>query len=227
MPSEKKLQKGDGYPDTRKLVLGWIIDIILQTLELPPHRKARLQEIFEYLQHRDRVGLSKWQKILGELHSMALGIPGCHGLFSCLQKELKYVEHDRIRITQPTHDLIDDFEHLSQSLEDRPTFLSEIVPDHPVTVGPHDASGKGMGGVWLPAVTNTHLQPILWRATFPRTVQSRLVSYDNPSGTITNSDLELPGCVAHQDVLLQEVDCAQRTILPATGGQYSFGFMAS
>jgi hypothetical protein len=36
--SVKKLLQGDAYWGTRKLVLGWIIDTILMTLELPQHR---------------------------------------------------------------------------------------------------------------------------------------------------------------------------------------------
>jgi hypothetical protein len=43
--STKKLKQGDAYWDTRKLVLGWIIDTVLMTLELPQHRKDRLLSI--------------------------------------------------------------------------------------------------------------------------------------------------------------------------------------
>lgn len=71
-----------------------------------------------------------------------------------------------------------------------------------------------MGGVWLPAVTNSNLTPILWRSEFPSDIQKDLVSFKNPNGSITNSDLELAGCIGHQDILLQEVDCAMRTITP-------------
>ena len=40
------------------------------------------------------------------------------------------------------------------------------------------------------------------------------MSYDNPHGIITNSDLELAGCIGHQDVLLQEVNCTGHTVFP-------------
>lgn len=214
VPSIKKFLKGDGYPTTRKVVLGWIVDTIHCTLELPPHRKQRLKDIFDYLRGRDRVGLSKWRKILGELRSMSIGIPGSRGLFSCLQNELKLVEQDRIRLTQATLDMLRDFELLALSLSECPTALSELVPDYPVAIGPHDASGQGMGGVWLPATTNSNLGPILWRAKFPPEVTRELVSFENPKGAITNSDLELAGAIGQQDVLVQEVNCAGRTILP-------------
>jgi hypothetical protein len=38
------------------------------------------------------------------------------------------------------------FEHLAQNLGRRPTAIAELVPDHPVAIGPHNASGRGMGG---------------------------------------------------------------------------------
>jgi hypothetical protein len=86
VPSIKKLLKGDAYLDMLKIVLGWILDTLKGMIELPPHQKQRLREIFEYLLHQTRVGTNTWQKILGELHSMAIGIPGSQGLFSMLHK---------------------------------------------------------------------------------------------------------------------------------------------
>ena len=40
--SLSKLEKGDGAWATRKTILGWILDTLRQTLELPPHRKVKL-----------------------------------------------------------------------------------------------------------------------------------------------------------------------------------------
>jgi len=212
--SVKKFLKGDACLSTRKVVLGWIIDTLRGTLELPPHRIARLQEIFDYLRGRDRVGIAKWRKFLGELRSMSLGIPGSRGLFSMLQEGLKYTDQDRIKITPEIKDQLLDFEFLTRDLGSRPTAIAELVPDHPVAIGPHDASGMGMGGVWLPAVSNSNLDPVLWRARFPQHITANLVSYDNPNGTINNSELELAGLVGHQDILQQEVNCTGRTVVP-------------
>ena len=54
--SVKKLRKGDGSWTTRKQVLGWIID----TLELPAHRKQDLSQIFYSLQSAKRVSEKRW-----------------------------------------------------------------------------------------------------------------------------------------------------------------------
>jgi hypothetical protein len=214
VPSIKKFKKGDGSMQTVKNVLGWILDTVRGTLELPPHRRQRLSDIFADVKGQTRMAVSKWHKILGELRSMSIGVPGSKGLFSTLQTALQFTEANRIRITPEMHDQLADFELLANDLGSRPTAIAELVPDHPVAIGPHDASGTGMGGAWFPATTNSNLTPLLWRAKFPESIQNELVSDSNPTGTINNSQLELAGNIAHQDVLAQHVDCSGRTIVP-------------
>ena len=214
VPSLKKMLAGDSHLSTRKVVLGWVLDTVTQTLELPPHRIQRLQDIFESLRGKTRVPVKLWHKVLGELRSVSIGIPGSRGLFSLLQEGLRHTDRHRIRITPEMRDQLDDFEHLAATVQSRPTELAEIVPDHPIALGPHDASGTGMGGAWLPATTDSNLSPIIWRAKFPTHIQERLVSYSNPHGDITNSDLEMAGLLAQQDILAQQVNCRGRTMLP-------------
>jgi hypothetical protein len=40
--STKKMQKGDDTWATRKLVLGWILDTVNKTIQLPPHKVDHL-----------------------------------------------------------------------------------------------------------------------------------------------------------------------------------------
>ena len=212
--SLSKLAKGDAKWATRKVLLGWIVDTVAETIELPDHRRARLLAILENLKDRRRVSVKDWHKALGELRSMILAVPGGRGLFSTLQTGFKQSDKHRIRITQPMADAIADLHHLALDLGSRPTRLGEVVPDIPVAIGAADASGAGMGGVWLSA--DTAFQPIVWRATFPPLIQSDLVSTTNPHGRITNSDLELAGQIAHLDVLNQHNDCRERTVSTLT-----------
>ena len=206
--SLKKLLKGDGAWDTRKLILGWIIDTYRRTIELPPHRHARLQEIFDSLKGRTRISTKKWQKVIGELRFMSLAIPGSGGLFSALQLGLKHSDKHRVRITKHIAAHLADFERLAQSLMDRPTRLGEIVPDTPVILGTVDACKAGMGG----AIFSVDHDPILWRAPFPTRIQRRLVSDAHPTGDITNSDLEQAGILAQAEVITQEFDVRERTV---------------
>ena len=209
--SVKKLNKGDAKWGTRKIILGWLIDTYRQTIELPPHRAQRLHEILHDLLHKRRISLSKWQKSLGELQSMVLALPGGNGLFSTLYTAFgDRLSTTRLRLTRPIQDAIQDLIVLADDLTSRPTRIGEIVCTLPVTYGTADASGQGMGGVWLSA--DPTFQPTLWRTEFPRGIQSQLVSTDNPNGKISNSDLELAGQIAAQDIIVQIRDCRERTL---------------
>ncbi|WP_317202287.1 hypothetical protein [Janthinobacterium sp.] len=60
--SLSKLAKGDAKWATRKVLLGWIVDTVSETIELPEHRRTRFLEILETLQSRRRVSLKDWHK---------------------------------------------------------------------------------------------------------------------------------------------------------------------
>ena len=69
-----------------------------------------------------------------------------------------------------------------------------------------------MGGInSIPAV-NGSVAPVLWRHKFPEWVQRDLVSFNNPNGSINNSNLELTGSIAHNGVLARHADVRERTI---------------
>ena len=211
--SIKKLEKGDDGWSTEKVILGWLVNSQSKTISLPQHRQDRLHSILDTMLRRKRATVNEWQRLLGELRSMSLALPGSSGCFSHLQEALGKASN-RIKITHSVRDQLLDFKWIANSLSTRPTHLAEVVPTPPSYFGSMDAAKEGMGGVWFPPVKPQPLSirshksqeltnPILWRARFPDSIQSQLVSYDNPAGTITNSDLELAGAVAHDDVLVQ------------------------
>lgn len=215
--SLRKLQKGDARWAPRKNVLGWILDTIHETLELPPRRLQRLHDILQDLPRtKTRIAVSAWHKVLGELRSMTLAVPGLRGFFSLLQEALRKVHKRRIRLTDAAHDFLDDIRWLVDSLSSRPTRFREVVPTAVRVLGATDACRMGMGGVLFLPTKHQSLQPILWRAPFPPSITSNLVSFDNPSGTITNSDLELAGTIAQHDVLNQVADVRECTIATLT-----------
>jgi hypothetical protein len=209
--SIKKLNNGDGKWATRKTLLGWVVDTITNTIELPPNRADKLHSILTTLIRRKRVSLRHWQQYLGELRSMILAIPGGRGLFSTLYTGLTQNTRDhRVRIRKPMHDALSDLHHLAQDLSNRPTCLGEIVDAPPSAMGTADASGGGMGGVWLAPQPTFPLN--IWRHPFSRDIQQRLITTENRQGTITNSDLELAAQIMAQDILTQLRDCRERTI---------------
>ena len=163
-----------------------------QTLELPPHRKQLLADIFTHLASVRRVSHKKWQQYLGQLRFVSVAIPGSAGLFSALQLALNKAKGNRVRITASLRSHINAFASLAASLARRPTHLAEIVPQDPSLLGATDAAKAGMGGVYFDATE----QGYVWREPYPEDIQSCLVSWKNPHGTITNSDLKHAGQIA-------------------------------
>jgi hypothetical protein len=236
--SVKKLLKGDASWSTCKTILGWIIDSVAMTVTLPPRRLQRLGELLASIPPTQRrLSLEKWHQLLGELRSMALALPGARGLFSHLQAALRTKQSNRVRLTTGFHSALHDFRWIQTNLHSRPTRLYELVPTHPVLEGMHDASRDGAGGVWIPHPTavgrsvKLHIAeadgayhrptvrtvgPIVWRCSFPPTITSQLVSWDNPHGAINNSELELLGSFWHHDVAAQCFDVRERTLLSRT-----------
>lgn len=132
--SVKKLGKGDGQWSTQKQILGWELDTLAQTIQLPAWRLKRLEDLLsEYPRTKRRVATYKWQRALGELRSMCLAIPGLRGLFSLLQEALKVNNKprqatktnnqptQRVKLTPQVHDFLDDVRWIVGTLQDRPT----------------------------------------------------------------------------------------------------------
>ena len=199
--SVKKLRQGDAYWSTQKTILGWDFDTEAETLHLPPHRLARLYSLLDaFPPTRRRAPISEWHQLLGELRSMAAALPGALGLFSALQDALRRGDRHRVRLNRRVFDSLADFRTIADSLRDRPTRFRELVPvGDPVAQGACDACQSGMGGVWfLPSAP-----PIVWRTQFPAKVRTTLVTSDNRAGTVSISDLELAGTLAHKQILVQ------------------------
>ena len=110
-----------------KTVLGWVINTVEQTIELPEHRKEQLLSFFINLRQQTSVPFKKWHQILGELQSVVIGISGSRGLFSMLQLALQKVDsNDHIRLAAPVKDQLDDFQHLAEDQTARPTAMAKL-----------------------------------------------------------------------------------------------------
>lgn len=218
--SLKKLRQGDCSWGTIKLVLGWVIDTVNMTIQLPPHRVERLAEILDSIPtHQRRTSVKKWHKVLGELRSMSLALPGSRNIFSTMQNALSQSKGARVALNKGVHDALEDFRDMYASIASRHTRIAELIPLLPIAEGHHDASGKGAGGVWFPAMHAIPRKgfkagiPVVWRLEWPQYIVDRLITDKNPRGTLTNSDLELAGGLLHLEALVQTFDTRERTIL--------------
>ena len=107
---------------------------------------------------------------------------------------------------------IQTFALLAPSLANRPTCLAELVEQEPSLLGAFDAAGQGLGSVYF-----DHLgRPYVWQCPIPASVQSRLVSADNPNGTVTNSDTEHAAQIGQADVMACNHDITYATIVNGT-----------
>jgi hypothetical protein len=102
--STKKMAKGKSAWYTVKVILGWIINTLDNTISLPVHYLARIHEILASISATQRrVSLKKWQQVLVELWSMALSIPAVIGIFYVLQYAFKTSDGNRVCLTSHTH----------------------------------------------------------------------------------------------------------------------------
>ena len=69
---------------------------------------------------------------------------------------------------------------------------------------------SGMGGVYF-VPTDTKEIPLLWGQCFQDWIRQELCSFAIPKGSITNSDLELPGSIAHNDIPAQAANVREKT----------------
>jgi hypothetical protein len=210
----KKMAKGESATGTVKVILGWIINTLDNTISLSTHRLARIREILASISTTQRrVSLNKWQQVLSELQYMYLAIHATIGIFFVLEETLKTSDGNRVRLTPHTHAFLQDFHWLAEDVGARPTAIGELVPDEiPSTQGAYNASKKSLGGMHFVPLPNGHLLPLLWRHAWPTLVASKLISTDNPGGGITNSDLELASTIAQFDVLAQAFNVHSHTI---------------
>jgi hypothetical protein len=187
--SKSKVDKGDATFSHIKVVLGWEVDTHRMVVTLPPHRVEKLTSQLTTVLQKNYSSKRQWQRLLVKLRSIAMALHSAKYLFSILQHQLITANSRRFRIKTLTRQTL--WARLIRNIRDNPIPIRTLVPHAPHYWAATDASLQGMGGFWLPASTAPDTQPWLWRFPFPNTWQTRVVSQHNPTGDITNSDLEL------------------------------------
>ena len=204
--SEKKLLKGEGGWSQWKEILGWILDTSRGTLELTDRQKSRILAIFEDLHHKGQVGIKKWQWNFDSWVPQSLGPLASSGLSSWAG--LSHADKHCIHITLHLQDHLTDFKALAHSIAQHPARFLEIMPDYPSVIGSVDATKLGMGGVLFAP----RKPPAMWWASFPEDIQWHIVSTDNATGDLTNSDLEQAGVLTQADMATFLFDIQELTL---------------
>ena len=201
--SLKKLLNGEGVWAIRKEILGWVFDGAKRCIELPAGKADKLLAELKRVSRLKAAPRKDLEKLRGRLRHAALGIPGGRGLLSPLDHALaddkrRFIP---IRRDQPLRMALADFRAMIRLVGTRPTHLKQLVADEPGYIGYCDASKRGAGGVWFCGTDRNDLEPVVWRVPWPQDIKDQVVSFDNPTGTITNSDLEMAGLLLHYLVL--------------------------
>ena len=162
-----------------------------------------------------------WHKVLGELRSMPLALPGSQNLFNQLQKALSAKIGTCISLKKGAHQTLKGFQWILDDIATRPTRIVVLIPLLCTAEGHHDASRIGAGGVWFPSPNlNPHngfdSRPFIWRLEWPQFITEQLVSSTNPNGTISNSNLKLASDLIQLEALTQSFDIYERTVLSKT-----------
>jgi hypothetical protein len=106
-----------------------------------------------------------------------------------------------IALTVSIHDEFDDWRLLLDSLASQPTHIRKIIPDFPTWTGAHNASGRGMGGVFA-GLNGT---PYLWCHPWSPTEAARLFLSLNPVGNLSINNSELAGNAAQLWLVLPKM----------------------
>ena len=131
------------------------------------------------------------------MRSMHLVIPSPIDDFYYIQQSLIQTLRYRVKLSQKYTTRLGHWKRLYQSMENRFTYLAEIVYCLATDLGFIDASGICTGRVWLDP--NSDGEHFVWHVEYPPDiVVVDLVRCDNQKGRITNSDLELAALVTQE-----------------------------
>jgi hypothetical protein len=210
--SAKKLAKGDGRWATTKEILGYTLDGIARTVQLPLDRACDLLKEVRAILKKNQVALKRFRSIIGRLQHAARILPAAKSFFTPLYNALRGLPQ-KIGLGQNSEVRLAllDAAALIRDMARRPTHVAELNQMELEYIGYCDASAFGAGGVWFGGTTP--LAPSVWRVQWPADITAQVVSFANPTGKLTNSDLELAGVVLQESALEVQVGSLARAHL--------------
>jgi len=174
-------------------------------MSLPAEKVQKITTKLKDLTKSKLVKLGELEKVMGKLMHTTIGIPNGWGLLSPIiatvstKSRLRNYKNKTTKLNHATHQALQDWITLLPQALLHPTPCADLLPAPADFGGFCDASKQGAGGVWFGF--GKKLPPIVWRVQFPVEIQAQVISHDNPTGTISNSDLEMTGLLLHWLVL--------------------------
>ena len=199
--SRKKLEANDARWASTKELLGFVFDGQMRTVHLTQRKAQGIVEATTRLLKKNRAPLHKFQSIVGKMRHVATILPTARSLFTPANRALRGTPQTiALSANGEVRAALLDLRQLVTTLAARPTHVKEILPAaEPDYIGYCDASAFGAGGVWFSGQCS--LPETVWRLQWPRDISAAVISESNPTGTLTNSDLEMAAVVLQLNVL--------------------------
>ncbi len=196
---EKKLEKGEGRYETRKTLLGFDFDGKGKTLWL---KLAKQEKLLTILRGWIRTGtqgslgilFGKFESTVAKIWHAFTSIPAGQGLLSPCNRLLRqcpdyvYLQHNQNILTA-----LEGCRTLLRESTNKPTRCQELVAGWPDYISIVDASGHGVGGVIFGELSAC--TPVVFRWEWLEDIKQDIILLTNPTGRLTNSDLEMAGLV--------------------------------
>ena len=187
-----KLDTGESTWEHFKDILGWIMDGLNGTTQLPVKKRKDICVLIQKLLKNRRVMLNKFQKLADKSQHASMGIPGERILFTPINMSISG-NPDFILITPTLRQCLEDWSCLIQCTAKTPTSVLQLIVAAPTYISYTNACRLGAGVVWCSGTKC--LNPFMWQVEWPQDIQDNLATAEKPNGKITINDLELAGAL--------------------------------
>ena len=151
----KNLDAGECNWSTFQVLLGWVIDTFKKTWYIPNHREAHFKDILSAIPHTQKwIGVDKWHRVLGDLRSTELYLPGSLGFFFQIQESHHHIYGKMVTLTKSFHQALTYFLCLEEDMGWHKKRVYKMVPLHTTLYGYHIAFRYMCEGVVLPISTD-------------------------------------------------------------------------
>ena len=196
---ERKLRQGKGIYDTLKTLLGFDFDGKGKTMWLESAKREKLLTILKgWIQTGTQgsagISLDEFESTIAKLCQAFTCILIGQGLLSpCNRVMQQRPAHVYIQRNHAVLTAIKGCWTLLCELTTEPTRCKELVAGWPDYIGIVDASGHGAGGVEFGE--NLACTPVVFHWEWPEDIKQDIKTLANPSGRISNLDLEMAALV--------------------------------
>jgi hypothetical protein len=197
--SEKKLKQLEAQYATLKTLLGFHFDGITKTMWLESAKREKLLTILRgwiRTGHRGTAGIpfKEFESTIAKIRHAFTCIPMGASLLSPCNRILKRKPHVvYLNRNERLLTAVEGCRTLLRESTTEPTRCRQLVTGWPDYIGFVDASGHGAGGVVIGELSPC--VPTIFRWQWPPDVTADIKTATNPTGRITNSDLEMAGLV--------------------------------